>query len=313
MVGFDQAVHDFRQFLAFDSEFAGCSAPAERQHDCMRAVLILGSRHREDPVRFLADVRYSLARAGFEVGPLHHFLPECQQIFLRKFRLVELPIQREFDRPGENQFLSRVFRNRSPDLILLQGDVVELALDGAQRGADAGRTGAHDQDVINFPNGSGVRLSLASLPDDVDAFPPLVDRVFDQCQAAEFSDDKQVGDARLVFWRQIREVGTYAGTRHHHGDGADRASFGADTMSNALMRIDDHRFAAEYSQHVAFGTHFRARAATDAVAGIDVRVLRLWPFGVCVPLRSLARPCFFSLVAPDVEQQRDSNDKDVNK
>jgi len=79
------------------------------------------------------------------------------------------------------------------------------------------------------------------------------------------------------------------------------------------MRIDDHRLAAEYSQHVAFGTHFRARAATDAVAGIDVRVLRLWPFGVCVPLRSLARQCFLSLVAPDVEEQRDSNDKDVNK
>src|SRR5579864_2345314 len=45
VVGLDQAVHDLRQFLAFDSEFAGCSTPAQRQHDCMRTVLILDCRH----------------------------------------------------------------------------------------------------------------------------------------------------------------------------------------------------------------------------------------------------------------------------
>ena len=48
---------------------------------------------------------------------------------------------------------------------------------------------------------------------------------------------------------------------------------GAEAVANAFVAIDDHGFAADHSQNIAFRANQRAGSAADAVIVVDVRVL----------------------------------------
>ena len=75
----------------------------------------------------------------------------------------------------------------------------------------------------------------------------------------------------------MRNIRTNAGVGHDHGDGADGTRLGAETMSDALVGVYDHGFAAEHGQDVALGTDGGASGATDAIVGINLRMLRVRP------------------------------------
>jgi hypothetical protein len=71
-------------------------------------------------------------------------------------------------------------------------------------------------------------------------------------------------------------------------------------MANAVVGLDDGRFASNHSKHAALGAYVRASLATDAVAYIDVRMLAPRPLGKQLALgSSLAR----SLLAIDMPYQ----------
>ncbi len=60
---------------------------------------------------------------------------------------------------------------------------------------------------------------------------------------------------------------------HHDFDRAHRARFGAETVADALLTVDQRGLPAQDLEHIALGTGGDAAAAADAPVGIDVGML----------------------------------------
>jgi len=69
----------------------------------------------------------------------------------------------------------------------------------------------------------------------------------------------------------------------------DGAHLGAQSVADALVAVDDRRFAGKHGQHIAFGTHFDTRPTSDAMRRVDVRMLRARPFECSFPRSAAAR------------------------
>ena len=82
---------------------------------------------------------------------------------------------------------------------------------------------------------------------------------------------------------EVGHVRGHAGAGHHHGDGADGASFRAQAVADALVSIHDDGFTGDHRQHVAFRANAGTRAAADAVIRVDVGMLGLGSIGKQLP------------------------------
>ena len=115
--------------------------------------------------------------------------------------------------------------------------------------------------------------------DGVNTIAALIDGVFDESEAAEFANDEHIFNGGLVGRRESGKTGSNAGAGENHGDGADGAGFGAKTVANAFVTIEDRGFTANHAEDIAFGADGGAGSATDAGVIVDVGMLRLRPVG----------------------------------
>src|ERR1017187_4029058 len=202
-------------------------------------------------------------------------------------------------------FLARVLGNGAADLVLLEGYVVELVFDGAERGADSRGSGAHDEQVID-PRLRWLSRGGPAADESVDAFAPLIDGVLDESEAAEFSDDEQVLEAGLVLRGHVGHVGAHAGRGHDHGDRAYGTRFCAQSVTDALVSVDDGGFASDHGQHIALGTDRGTSGATDAVVDVNAGMLGLGPLREeFALLRGLAELLFLFLEALEIASQKE--------
>ena len=140
--------------------------------------------------------------------------------------------------------------------------------------------------------------------------PALIHSVLDESEAAKFADDKKIRHAGLELRRQVGHVRGHAGAGHNHGDRADRARVGTQTVANALVSVDDDRLAPDHGQHVAFGADAGAGAAANAVVVVDVRMLRLGAFGKQFAfLRGLESTGFLLLQALKIDPDEEEGDQ----
>ena len=95
------------------------------------------------------DVVYSRIGTHIELDSIENHVPEGKKMFFGEFRFLKLSVQGKFQRSRCHHFLPWKLRYRTPYLIVLDGYIAELFLDGAQRGADAGRTGSDNQDIVD--------------------------------------------------------------------------------------------------------------------------------------------------------------------
>src|SRR5581483_61316 len=271
VVCLNEPVHDFGQLLAFNAKLARSSGLAEGEDYGRGTVLVIDSLDGVVAVGIFLQSLNLLPGTAIEVGAVQHHVPEGEQIFLRELGLVEFAIHGKFDGTGHDQFLAGVLRDGAADFVLLQGDVVQLVFYGPQGSADAGGSRAHNENVIHI----GGRGRVAFSPrNGIYALPALIDGILDQRESAEFADDEEIGEGSFVFWGECGHVGSHAGGGHHHGDGPDRAGFGAQAVSDAFVTVHDGSFAGEHGEHVAFRADRGTGGAADAVIGINVGVLR---------------------------------------
>src|SRR5581483_6653956 len=250
----------------------------KRQHHCPRPILIVGGPNQEGSIFSLFYILYLLACSHIEIRAIQHHVPERQQVFFRELGFLELAVHGKFHGAGHDQLLPRILRDGSSNLVLLQRNVVEFVFDGPQRGGNSGRTSSHNENVINIRcRGSQARDSFTY---GVDAGAPLVHRILDQGQAAEFADDEEIRDGSLVFRRQKRHVGAHARGGHKHGDGANGTRFSAPAVTYALISVDYGHFARNYGEYIAVRTDGRTSRATNAVGVIDMGMLGLRSFGI---------------------------------
>jgi len=115
MVGFDEAVHDFWEFLALDAELARTSHLAQSENDKACFVLALKSFHGKDAILILGDVLNLLAGAAFKIRALHDLGPELHKVLFGEFHFLELAIHREFHGTGHAHLLTGIFDARAAD------------------------------------------------------------------------------------------------------------------------------------------------------------------------------------------------------
>ena len=108
-------------------------------------------------------------------------------------------------------------------------------------------------------------MSLKTAGNSVDTVAALIDRIFDQRKAAEFTDDEHARNSGLVFRRELRHVASHTGAGHDHRDGAHGAGIGAETVADAFVPVYDDGFAGDHRQDIAFRADAGAGGATYAV------------------------------------------------
>ena len=132
-------------------------------------------------------------------------------------------------------------------------------------------------------------------------------------ETAEFSDDEHVADGGFELGSELRHIGRHARAGHDHGDGADRASISAETVSDTFMAVYDDGLPADHREDIAFRADARAGRTSDAVIVVDERVLRLGTFGEELTLLSgLAGASLPLLQASEVEEQEKEADDSAN-
>ena len=178
MVGLDEAVHHLGQIFAFDTELARFAGASEGENDGAGAILIGGRNDREDSVGPFLDVIDFFARTDVEVGAIQDHVPESEQILLGELHLFELAVHGKLDRTGHDEFLTGIFGDGAADFIPFNGDVFQLVLDGPQRGADSGRSGTDDQNIVDAGHRRN-RIGFEAGGDGIDAVAALIDRVLD--------------------------------------------------------------------------------------------------------------------------------------
>jgi hypothetical protein len=109
--------------------------------------------------------------------------------------------------------------------------------------------------------------------DGVNSIATLVDSVFDEGEAAEFSSDEQVGQRCFELRTEAWEIGGGRCLGHDHGDGADRALFGAQTVTDAFVGVDDARLAVNEREDIALWASLDTCSAADAGVGMDFGML----------------------------------------
>ena len=158
VIGFNEAVHHLGQILALHAEFARFSSAAERQNHGPRAILVGGCDDRENAVFIFRDVFDFFSGGDVEVGTVQNHVPEGQQVFFRELHLLELAVHGEFNRAGHHQLLPGILCDGTTDFVALESEVIELVLDGAERGADARWSRTDDQNVVD--SGDGLRRAV---------------------------------------------------------------------------------------------------------------------------------------------------------
>src|SRR5579864_5592835 len=89
-------------------------------------------------------------------------------------------------------------------------------------------------------------------------------------------------------------------------------------MADTFVAVHDNCLASQHGQYVALGTNRGASLATDAVCGIDMRMLGLWSFGKHFPLLGSFACLFLPLlelaqIAADEDQSDHCSDHECDE
>ena len=84
------------------------------------------------PSSSLDDIFDFFAGPAFEVGALHDFLPELEELLLGKLGFLELAVHGKFDGAGHDQFLARIFGDGAADFRFLEGEIIYFFLGSAK-------------------------------------------------------------------------------------------------------------------------------------------------------------------------------------
>src|SRR2546425_1578837 len=263
----DQAVDDLGALFARHIQFAGRSAPADRQqHDAclVRALLRLDRKAAFD----LLDLLHSLPEADLKAGLLDHRIPEVEQLLLADFGHLDLTDDRQLHRRRHRDLVARVVEYGAAErFFLLDQLVLELVLDRAEAGGDTRRTAPDDHHVV---------LHRAGLQDGAHRFnrlAPLLGAFADQAHAAQLAGDVDAGHVGLEIRIDLRDVDAALFGAEHELDRIDRAGREAGAVPDAMGRVDQLGLVIDDAQRV-FGARLHAGRRSDAPGRVDDRVQR---------------------------------------
>ena len=184
---------------------------------------------------------------------------------------MNLADDRQFHRRGHHQLAARILKYRAAQGVLFDGLIVQSHLLGGERGGEARGPGADDQYI------EGAGALHARLGDRLERLLALHEGILDQPHAAEFTGHVDAGDIRLEVRLEHRNIEASALGAEHQRDRIERTDGLARTVSDAVGRTDQHRFAVDEAEHLMmrlFRAGFDARSAAEAFTGIDDRMQR---------------------------------------
>ena len=74
-------------------------------------------------------------------------VPELNQLLLDVLGLLHAPVERQLNGLRHDQLAARILTNRSPEIVLCDGQAAQTTFLGLEARCDARRAGAHDQHV----------------------------------------------------------------------------------------------------------------------------------------------------------------------
>lgn len=149
---------------------------------------------------------------------------------------------------------------------------MQAELPSPQRGGNARRSTADNQDVYSIDGLPGAGLGLEATGDLINGASSLIDPVADQGHAAQFSHDENAGEGTFEVLVEEGNIRPRLDIAQAHDDRANRADLFTVRVSDALGGVDQMGGSLDNRQH-AFRADPNTTAAADTLVRIDMRML----------------------------------------
>ena len=265
--GIRQAVDHVRQGVAWHAQAARRAAATDGQDHAVR-----GQRARR------GDDAKAAARCGdggdlgaldhLELGARDDLGEQLQQGLLAGAAQPELADARQLERRGHHDLLPRVALDRAAELALLQHHAARAPVLGLERGPQARRAGADDQQVVV------AAVSASGRERGAGRLLALLHGVVDEPDAGELAGDIQPGDRGLERAGDDRHLDAALRRAEHQLDGGHRTAPQAVGVAHARGGADQLRAPGDDGDDLALRAGVDARAAADARLAVDLGIQR---------------------------------------